>query len=151
MKHGPIVGETPARHDVVGERVAGTASVGRVEKAHAVVIIVAPERRFGGQENDGQLVPGDRKLEQRQGECYPKLPPSEIAQSLLHGVAHFGGCRSLFIVIVILITVTDVQMCFFRIFCHCNRISVSLIKAQIFGKWVLLEISVDGDGDLTDL
>lgn len=149
LKHRPVVGEPPARHDIVREWVAGTTSVSRVEKAHAVVIVVAPERRFGGQENDGQLVPCDRKLEQGQGERYPKLPPSEIAQSFLHRVSDFGDGRRLFVIIVFLIIVTDVQMGFFRIFCHCNRSLVTLIKTHIFGDRVLLNISVDGGKDLT--
>lgn len=79
LKHRPIVNESPTWYDIMRERIVGTASVGSVEKALAIVVVITPERRFGGQEYNGQLMPGDWKLEQRQGERNPKLPPSEIA------------------------------------------------------------------------
>jgi len=122
LKHGPVVDEPLAWHNVVRERVVGTASVGRVEKARAAVVDVrATKRRFSGQKYDGQLVPGDRELQQGQCERYPKLPPAEIAQSRLHRIAGvFGGGR-LPVVIVFLVATADIRMWFFRIVCHWNN------------------------------
>lgn len=99
LEHGPVVGESPARDDVAGSRVAATAPVGGgdVPRDAVHVGVVAPERRAGRQEYDGQLVPGDRELEQRQRERYPKLPPAELAQRLLHRV---GGDRSIVVAVI---------------------------------------------------
>lgn len=131
MEYGPVVGEPLTRHDGVRDRVAGATLVGggdgRVDEkrrdAAAAVVVCATERRPGRQEDDGQLVPGDRELEQRQRERYPKLPPTEIAQGLLHRVVGFvcGGNWSLVDVrIAFFVTAARVQMLLFRVVCHCG-------------------------------
>lgn len=102
LEHGPVVGESPARDDVAGSQVAATAPVGGgdVPRDAVHVGVVAPERRAGRQEYDGQLVPSDREFEQGQRERYPKLPPTEFAQRLLHRVGGGGGDRSIAVAVL---------------------------------------------------
>jgi len=75
-----------ARCHFVRDRVERTASVGHVKQRCRPVADVALKRRSGGQKYNRQLVPGDRKLQQGQGERDPKLPPTEVSQCRLHRI-----------------------------------------------------------------
>lgn len=87
LEHGPVVNELMAWCLFVRNRVEGIASVGHVEQCCRPVTDVALKRRSGGQKYNRQLVPGDRKLQQGQSERNPKLPPTEVTQCRLHGIA----------------------------------------------------------------